>query len=55
MPYLQNNDFMIMQEFIKAKVPACQLEIINIMRISIKVTTLSDICIAEGRSITNQA
>ena len=44
-----------MQEFIKAKVPACQLEIINIMRMSIKASTLSDICTAEGRSITNQA
>ena len=55
MPYLRQNDFMLMQEFIKAGIPATQLEIISIMRLSIKATTLSDICTAEGRAITNQA
>ena len=44
-----------MQEFIKVKVPESQLEIVNIMRMSIRATTLSDICTTEGRSITSQA
>ena len=44
-----------MQEFIEAKVTDNHLKILNIMRSSIKATTLSDICTAEGRSITFQA
>lgn len=44
-----------MQEFVKAGVPETQLEIINIMQMSIRAMTLSDICMEEERSITNQA
>ena len=43
-----------MQEFIEAEVADNHLKILNIiMRLSIKVTTLSDICTTEGRSIYN--
>ena len=44
-----------MREFIEAKVADNRLELLNIMRSSIKATTLSDIFTAEGRSITFQA
>ena len=54
MPLLQKNDCIIMQEFIEAEVADNHLKILNIiMRLSIKVTTLSDICTTEGRSIYN--
>ena len=55
MPYLQKNDCMIMKEFIKAGVVDNQLGILKKMWSSIEATTVSDICTAEGRSITIQA
>ena len=54
-PCFRESDCMIMHAFIKAGVHDEHLEILNIMRSSIKAVTLSDICTPQGRSITQQS
>ena len=50
---LRENDHFIMEEFVKAGVN--DLYILNIMRLSIRAITLSDICTAESSRITKEA
>ena len=50
---LRENDSFIMEEFVAAGVN--DLYMLNIMRLSIKAITLSDICTAESSKITKEA
>jgi len=52
-PLLQQNDIFIMKAFILENIE--ELNILNIMRMSIKVISLSDICTVDGKTFTYNA
>ena len=55
MPTLRKGDAFLMNAFIRAKIPKKDLNIINMMRMSIKALTLADIATADGKYISTQA
>ena len=54
-PYLRKNDSFIMKQFITDINDPSKLKILNIMRMSIKAITLSDICTPDGHFFTSNA
>ena len=52
---LRLNDTFLMQAFIEAKIDSTELELINIIRMSIQAVTITDIATADGRKITHNA
>ena len=56
LPLLRVNDRYIMKEFVESKdIKDGDLRLLNIMRMSIKAVTLSDICNVEGTTITSRS
>ena len=56
LPLLRVNDRYIMKEFVESKViKDGDLRLLNIIRMSIKAVTLSDICNLEGTKITSRS
>ena len=52
---LRLNDTFLMQGFIAAKIDSKDLELINIIRMSVEAVTVADIATADGRKISHNA